>query len=72
MVCSTRRTGVHGTLAPAAQGWIKSEWGTSENNRRARYYSITPRGRRQLEREEENWERVAGVIEKVLRLERQG
>jgi len=53
------------------QGWIKSEWGTSENNRRARFYSITVRGTKQLEREEENWERVAGVIEKVLRLERQ-
>jgi transcriptional regulator len=54
------------------QGWITSEWGTSENNRRARFYSITARGRKQLDREAENWERVAGVIEKVLRLERQG
>ena len=54
------------------QGWIKSEWGTSENNRRARFYSITNRGTKQLDREQENWERVAGVIEKVLRLERQG
>jgi transcriptional regulator len=54
------------------QGWISSKWGTSENNRRARFYSITARGTKQLEREAENWERVAGVIEKVLRLERQG
>lgn len=54
------------------QGWIASKWGTSENNRRAKFYSITQRGARQLEREAENWERVAGVIEKVLRLERQG
>jgi len=54
------------------QGWIKSAWGASENNRRARYYSITPRGLKQLEREEENWERFAGIVGRVLRLERQG
>jgi PadR family transcriptional regulator, regulatory protein PadR len=54
------------------QGWIASKWGTSENNRRARFYSITAAGARQLERERENWERVAGVMERVLRLERQG
>jgi PadR family transcriptional regulator, regulatory protein PadR len=54
------------------QGWIASKWGTSENNRRARFYSITAAGSRQLERERENWERVAGVMERVLRLERQG
>jgi transcriptional regulator len=54
------------------QGWITSEWGTSENNRRARFYSITRQGARQLERETENWARVSGVIERVLRLERQG
>jgi transcriptional regulator len=49
------------------QGWIASKWGTSENNRRARFYSITRRGTKQLEREKENWERVAGVMERVLR-----
>ena len=54
------------------QGWIKSDWGTSENNRRARYYTITKSGTKQLERETRNWERVAGVIERVLKLERQG
>ena len=54
------------------QGWISSKWGTSENNRRARFYSITKQGAKQLERETENWERVAGVIERVLKLERQG
>ena len=54
------------------QGWIVSKWGTSENNRRARFYSITRLGTKQLERETENWERVAGVMERVLRLERQG
>lgn len=54
------------------QGWIVSNWGTSENNRRARFYSITRRGAKQLEREIENWERVAGVMQRVLRLEKQG
>ena len=54
------------------QGWITSTWGTSENNRRARFYSITRQGAKQLERETENWERVAGVMERVLKLERQG
>lgn len=53
------------------QGWISSTWGTSENNRRARFYSITRQGARQLERETENWERVAGVMARVLKLERQ-
>ncbi len=54
------------------QGWIKSEWGTSENNRKARFYSITRLGKKQLDLETENWERIAGVIGRVLRLERQG
>jgi len=51
------------------QGWIDSEWGTSENNRKARFYSITRRGRKQLAAETENWERISGVIGRVLRLE---
>ena len=51
------------------QGWIQSEWGTSENNRRARFYSITRQGRKQLAVETENWERISGVIGRVLRLE---
>lgn len=54
------------------QGWIRSEWGTSENNRRARFYSITALGQKQLRLETENWERIAGVIGRVLRLEREG
>src|ERR1700722_18646354 len=54
------------------QGWIVSEWGTSENNRKARFYSITERGLKQLALESENWERISGVIGRVLRLERQG
>ena len=51
------------------QGWIAAEWGTSENNRKAKFYSITKRGQKQLELETENWERIAGVIGRVLRLE---
>jgi transcriptional regulator len=51
------------------QGWISAEWGTSENNRKAKFYSITKSGQRQLEVETENWERISGVIGRVLRLE---
>jgi PadR family transcriptional regulator len=54
------------------QGWIVSEWGTSENNRKAKFYSITKRGLKQLAVESENWERISGVIGRVLRLEREG
>jgi DNA-binding PadR family transcriptional regulator len=53
------------------QGWIDSEWGSSEHNRRARFSSITRRGRKQLAIETENWERISGVIGRVLRLEGQ-
>jgi PadR family transcriptional regulator len=60
-----------GTLYPALvrlqqKGWITSKLGTSENNRRARFYFLTPTGRRQLKRGEENWERIAGVIGRML------
>jgi PadR family transcriptional regulator PadR len=51
------------------QGWISSEWGISDNNRKARFYSITKGGLKQLARETENWERIAGVIGRVLSLE---
>jgi PadR family transcriptional regulator PadR len=51
------------------QGWIAAEWGTSENNRKAKFYSITRRGEKQLEVETENWERISGVIRRVLKLE---
>lgn len=51
------------------KGWIASEWGLSENNRRARFYSITKRGLKQLAVETENWERIAAVIGRVLALE---
>lgn len=47
--------------------WIKPEWGTSDNNRKAKFYSITKAGRKQLQAESENWERISGVIGRVLR-----
>jgi len=53
------------------KGWIRSEWGVSENNRRARFYSITKTGRKQLALEAESWERISSVIGRVLRLESQ-
>lgn|SRR6266496_1388328 len=48
--------------------WIAATWGTSENNRRAKFYSITKAGRKQLTAETQNWERVSGVIGKLLDL----
>jgi PadR family transcriptional regulator, regulatory protein PadR len=61
-----------GSLYPALyrleeKEWIKSEWGISENNRRARFYKLTPTGRKQLNIEEENWQRFALAMGKVLR-----
>jgi len=49
-------------------GWISSDWGNSENNRKAKFYSITRSGRKQLASETENWERISGVIGRVLQL----
>jgi transcriptional regulator len=49
------------------QGWITASWGASENNRKAKYYAITRSGRRQLTAETESWERIAGVISRILR-----
>jgi transcriptional regulator len=62
-----------GSLYPALhkleqEGWIKSEWKPSENNRRAKFYSLTRPGRRELEREAANWDRLAGAITRVVRL----
>src|SRR5262247_1114479 len=48
--------------------WIKAEWGTSENNRKARFYSISKAGQKQLIEETENWQRVSGTIGRLLRL----
>ena len=60
-----------GTLYPALlrleqRGWISSRWGVSENNRRAKFYSLTARGRKQLLAEAESWERMAAVIARLL------
>ena len=60
-----------GSLYPAlhrleAQGWIDAEWGSSDNNRRARYYRLTRAGRRQLAEETANWSRIAEAITRVL------
>ena len=46
--------------------WITAEWGTSDNNRKAKFYSVTKAGRKQLQAETENWERISGVIGRVL------
>jgi PadR family transcriptional regulator, regulatory protein PadR len=61
-----------GTLYPALlrleqMGWITSKWGASENNRRARFYSITRAGKKQLATEAENWERISGIIARFVR-----
>jgi PadR family transcriptional regulator PadR len=60
-----------GTLYPALlrleqRGWIASKWGVSDNNRRAKFYSLTRAGRRQLERETEGWQRIVGVMGRLL------
>jgi PadR family transcriptional regulator PadR len=49
-------------------GWIEAKWGASENNRKAKFYSITKTGLKHLAKETENWERISGVIGRVLRL----
>jgi transcriptional regulator len=51
------------------QGWISASWGASENNRKAKFYSITKAGTKELQRQTDNWERIAGVIGRVLSLE---
>lgn len=61
----------HGSLYPAlqrleARGFIEAEWGTSENNRRARFYRLTPKGRKELVREENEWRRIASAIMRIL------
>jgi len=60
-----------GALYPAlhkleVRGWLKSEWGTSENNRRAKFYRLSAIGRRELEREASYWQRVAGAVTRVM------
>jgi transcriptional regulator len=61
-----------GTLYPALvrleqQGWVRAKWGLSDNNRRAKFYAITPRGQRQLAAEEDRWGRVAAIVERFLK-----
>src|ERR1700720_1107735 len=63
-----------GSLYPALhkleqEGWIKAEWRPSENNRRAKFYSLTRLGRRHLEREADNWKRLSAAISHVIKLE---
>jgi PadR family transcriptional regulator PadR len=60
-----------GSLYPALyrleeEGWIASEWGASENNRRAKFYRLTRSGERQLAREQQNWQRLASAVFRVL------
>src|SRR5919106_2621020 len=60
-----------GTLYPALmrleqRGLLRGTWGTTDNNRKARFYSLTPAGRRQLAREKQAWERMAGIIHTLL------
>ena len=62
----------YGTLYPALvrleqQGWIRARWGTSDNNRRAKFYTITPKGLKQLEAETDRWTRVSGVVDRFLK-----
>src|SRR5262245_17110604 len=62
-----------GSLYPALhkleqEGWITAEWKASENNRRAKFYSLTRPGRRQLEKESANWERLSGAISSLVKL----
>jgi len=54
------------------RGWIAGEWGTSDNNRKAKFYSITKAGRKQLLAEAENWERISGIVGRVLRIAERG
>jgi transcriptional regulator len=61
----------HGSLYPALQrlesrGWIKAEWGTSDNNRRARFYELTKSGRKQLAAETQHWRRLTAAISRIL------
>jgi transcriptional regulator len=61
----------HGSLYPALQrlesrGWIKAEWGTSDNNRKARFYELTKSGRKQLTAETQQWRRLAAAISRIL------
>ncbi|WP_031501176.1 PadR family transcriptional regulator [Bryobacter aggregatus] len=67
----------HGSLYPALRrlenrGWIASFWGTSENNRKARYYRLTPEGKKQLAAQTSRWEQLVKAIGRILRPAREG
>jgi len=67
----------HGSLYPAlqrleARGFIDAKWGTSDSNRRARFYTLTKKGRRELTREQSEWRRIAAAIMRVLGTESSG
>jgi PadR family transcriptional regulator len=67
----------HGALYPALQrleerGWISAKWGTSANNRKARFYSLTPAGRKQLLKETTKWKRLAAAIGRILESQSEG
>jgi transcriptional regulator len=58
---------IYASLVRLQQGkWISADWGTSENNRRAKFYALTARGRKRLAAETENWRRTADVMERIL------
>jgi PadR family transcriptional regulator, regulatory protein PadR len=63
-----------GSLYPALhrlekRGWLKAEWGTSENGREAKFYKLSPMGQKQLESEQSNWNRLAGAVADILQTE---
>src|SRR5690242_4138189 len=65
----------HGALYPAlqrieARGWIRAEWGVSSNHRKARFYTLTAKGRRHLARETGRWHKLAGAMARILNLEK--
>ena len=67
----------HGARYPALQkleerGWISAKWGTSSNNRKARFYSLTVAGRKQLVKETAKWKRVAAAIGRILDIAKEG
>jgi transcriptional regulator len=54
------------------RGWIAAAWGTSDNNRKAKYYSITKTGRKQLEKDSEHWRRLSTIVDRVLAMPAEG
>jgi PadR family transcriptional regulator len=67
----------HGSLYPALQrllqeGWVTAEWGTSSNNRKARFYRLTPAGRKQLSAEHSKWDRFSEAVARILASARAG